>query len=172
MQKQVRTTNAVIFVTVLWMLPSFLDWDSHFYLSSPVFGPGLVRGAKCSRVWGRALTVIKAVCMHALLSPIRPYSANVCWLSSGRLEKDSYPYVWEPRSLRDLSPDEALCLPARSPWSHIAGGSEDQWAPPLPPLHFTSPASSPGGARGACSASRCSTPGEIGTFSISLIARL
>lgn len=38
-------------------------------------------------------TVISPVCMHASRSPIRPYCANVCRLSSGRLEKDSYPYA-------------------------------------------------------------------------------
>lgn len=89
---------------------------------------------------GRALSVIKPVCMHALLSPIRPYCANVCRLSSGRLEKDSYPYAWEPRSWCDLSPDEALCFPARPQRSHIAGGSEDQWAFAITssPLHVFS----------------------------------
>lgn len=125
-----------------------------FHWSSPFF----TLEAKHSRVWGNgftpfrcesSLTVIKAVCMHVLLYPIRPYCADVCWLSSGRLEKDSYPYAWEPRSQCDLSPDEALCFLARSLRSHIAGGSEDQWAPAITssPLHISS-LISVGGPRG------------------------
>lgn len=114
-----------------------------------LFSPGLTWKAKSSRVWGNGLTpsrcgcgltVIKPVCMHALLSPIWPYCANACWLSSGRLEKDSYPYAWEPRSQRDCSPEGTLCLLAHPPWSHIAGGSEDQWASTInsSPLHISS----------------------------------
>lgn len=125
-----------------------------FQQSSPFFTPG----AKHSRVWGNSftpfrcessLTAIKAVCMRVLLYPIRPYCADVRWLSSGRLEKDSYPYAWEPRSRCDLSPDEALSFLARPLRSHIAGGSEDQWAPAITssPLHISSLVSV-GGPRG------------------------
>lgn len=122
------------------------------------FSPGLTQKAKSSGVWGNGftlahcgcgLTVIKPVYMHVLLSPIRPYCTNVCWLSSGRLEKDSYPYAWEPKSRRDRSPEGTLCLLAHPPWSHIAGGSEDQWASTInsSPLHISSLISR-GGPRG------------------------
>lgn len=128
---EVRLTSSV-----LWAL-GVLTWP-HTRSS------GSLRGKRL-----HALTVISPVCMRALLSPIRPYCANVCRLSSGRLEKDSYPYAWEPRSRRDLSPDGVLCLPARPRRSHIAGGSEDQWSSAITssPLHISSLISR-GGLRG------------------------
>ena len=69
-----------------------------------------------SPVMGNSLTL-----MHPLLLPLRPYPANVHWLSSGRLAKAFYPYG-----------DSGL-KPPPTPWGRRAGGGEDR--PPLPPLH-------------------------------------
>lgn len=103
-----RTTDAVVFLgstfcffsVDVWNListPTLASFRVEVRLFAVPFSPGLhetsAETASRPLAADAPFTVIPPVCMHASRSPIRPYCANVCRLSSGRLEKDSYPYA-------------------------------------------------------------------------------